>query len=597
MYKFIKMILAVLDSRDRRVAVYVLILTTVAAVVDMIGVASIMPFMAVLSNPSIIDDNVVLSYMYGALGFENRNDFLFFLGVVVLLFLVVTSVFRALVVWAQIKFANTRNYSISTGVVGGYLCQPYGWYLKVNSSELASSIIEEVSRVINGCVFPAMRLFSNLMVVIFLLGLMTYADPTLAITAMVVLSVSYGSIVKFAGNKLRYQGQRLTEAQNARLKALNEAFGGIKDVKVGGYEQYFKEQYRKAAKEHAEASVSVKLWSEMPSFAMQGLVYVAMISTILYLMKTKGGLDNALPVLSMYALAIYKIMPAVQEVYKQVVQIKYNIPALEGTYLKIRNMKNKDCGSGKMQELIPFNNEIKLKEVEFSYGMDENPVLDIDNLIVPRNHVIGLVGGSGAGKTTTVDIILGLLPPSKGDVVIDNIKLDKKTIKKWQGQIGYVPQSIYLSDSSVLENIAFGECLGEIDREAVIEAARAADLHDFITGQMPDGYDTLIGERGVRLSGGQRQRIGIARALYKDPSVLVFDEATSALDNITEKKIMRFIDKIGGKKTIIMIAHRLSTIKDCDIIYVFDKGKVVAQGTYCQLIESCPEFQKMALID
>ncbi len=595
MIDFLRKILLVLDKRDKKVAFYVLLLTAFVAVVDALGVASIMPFMAVLSNPDVIDSNVVLSYLYEFFHFKSKDDFLFFLGISVLVFLVLSSALRALVVWAQFLFTNTRNYSISTDVVAGYLCQPYEWFLDKNSSELASSIIEEVSRVVNGCIFPAMRLLSNLMVVVLLLGLMTYADPLLALTAMIVLSVSYGSIIKFAGKRLRAQGQRLTKAQNDRLKAVNEAFGAIKDVKIGGYEQFFKEQYRKPAKEHALASVSAKLWSEMPSFAMQGLVYVAMMSTILYLMKTRGSLDNALPVLSLYALAIYKIMPAVQEVYKQMVEIKYNQPALDKTYENIYRMKNQDCSREIINaDSLVFEKSLRLSELEFFYSGSSSASVYIKDLCIEKNHIVGIVGGSGAGKTTVVDIILGLLVPKNGEILVDDKRLDEESIKLWQKKIGYVPQSIYLSDASVKENIAFGVPADSIDEEAVIRAAKAANLHDFVEQEMPQGYDTYVGERGVRLSGGQRQRIGIARALYDNPDILILDEATSALDNITEKLIMEFIGGIGGEKTIIMIAHRLSTIKDCDVIFVMDKGKLIARGGYEQLIKTCPEFRRMS---
>ena len=322
-------LIRVLDKRDRKQALYVLLLTLIVAIIEVLGVASIMPFMAVLTNPDIIKTNGLLSFLYDALNFHSTESFIFFLGICVLLFLVGSTILKAIVVWAQIYYANIRNFSISTRVVAGYLQQPYGWFLIRNSSSLAASVLEEVSRVVNGCLYPLMRLVSNGVITILLLSLLTYADPVLAVSASLILGVSYGIIIRFAGTRLRNKGHVVSKAQTERLKAINEAFGGIKDVKIGGYENIFVDKYRKPAKKHALAGVSAKLWAEMPSFAMQALVFGGMMIVILYLMKTRDGFNSAVPVLALYALGAYKLMPALQEVYKQYVEIKFHQSALD----------------------------------------------------------------------------------------------------------------------------------------------------------------------------------------------------------------------------------------------------------------------------
>ena len=443
-----------------------------------------------------------------------------------------------------------------------------------------------------------MRLVSNVIVAIMLFSLLIYADPLLAIGALLILGVSYGVVIKLAGKRVRYQGRATSEAQSERLKAVNEAFGGIKDVKMGGFEGFFIDKYRKPAKQHALAAVSLKLWSEMPSFAMQALVFGGMMITILYLMKTREGFNDVVPVLALFSLGAYKLMPALQEIYKQLVEIKFHQSALDVIYHDINLIRP----SGEMYlkntngSPLGLREFIELKNIKFSYPETNKIALSTDSLKIEKNSTVGFVGGSGAGKTTAVDIILGLLQPSNGSIFVDRQIIDESNLHLWQRSLGYVPQQIYLSDDSIAANIAFGSPNDEIDYEAVEKAARIAHLHEFITGELVDGYNTNVGERGMRLSGGQRQRIGIARAVYHDPDVLILDEATSALDNVTEKIIMDAVEELGHKKTIIIIAHRLSTIRHSDKLFLFEKGEVIASGNYDELINSSSNFREMALI-
>lgn len=595
MLEVYKKLTEVLNDRDRQLAFYVLLLTLVVAIVEVMGVASIMPFMAVLTNPGVIHTNPLLSFLYENLLFETSESFLFFLGVGVFIFLVGSSFLKALVVWAHIYFANTRNYYISSRVVTAYLKQPYSWFVQRNSSSLAASVLEEVSRVVNGCLYPLMRLISNAIVAILILALLTYADPTLAFSAMILLSMCYGIIIKFAGKRLKRRGQELSQAQNDRLRAVTEAFGGIKDVKIGGYEAFFLNRYRVPAKQHAMAGVSAKLWAEVPSFAMQALIFGSMMLTILYLMQTRDDFNSAVPVLALYALGAYKLMPALQEIYKQFVDLKYHSSALDKIHRDIARMdaSNTEFPNIKTIQPMGMHQDILLKDVRFSYNTDEKIALAIDELKINSKETVGFVGGSGAGKTTTADILLGLLFPQQGGVYVDDERITKENLIKWQRSVGYVPQQIYLSDASVAENIAFGVHKSEMDIQAVERAARTAHIHDFIVSELEEGYQTAVGERGVRLSGGQRQRLGIARALYHDPDVLILDEATSALDNVTEKVIMKAVEELGHKKTIIIIAHRLSTIQHSDNIIVFDSGHMVASGTYSELRKSSEHFKKL----
>lgn len=586
---------SILDKRERKLALVVLLVTIIVSGIEVLGVASIMPFMAVLSSPEIVQQNPYLSFVYTFFNFDSTDSFLFFLGSCVLVFLVGSTFFKAFSVWVQVYFANTRNYSISSRLVKGYFNHPYSWFLTHNSSKLATTILNEVARVVHGVLYPSLRLVANGLISILLLILLAFADPVLASSTALLLGTVYGLIFKLAGKKLRVMGSELSQTQNDRLKVLNEAFGGIKDVKVSGLEIFFAEKFRVPARKFALLSVSQKLWSEMPSFAMQALVFGGMMIVILYLMKIKGNINDMIPILVLYALAGYRLMPALQETYKQLTEIKFHLSALDSIFHDIKNLALLSSHSqNDNEDPIILENSIVLKDVEFTYDGANNMALHNISLYIKKNSTVAFVGTSGSGKTTTVDIILGLLQPDRGEFLVDNKIINNTNIRSWQRSLGYVPQQIFLSDDSIAANIAFGLPHNKIDYEAVEKAARAAHLHEFIINDLPEAYEAHVGERGVRLSGGQRQRIGIARALYHDPEILILDEATSALDNVTEKNVMNAINELGHKKTIIIIAHRLTTIQNSDMIFLFDKGGILTHGSYEELISESKEFSKMA---
>lgn len=351
----------------------------------------------------------------------------------------------------------------------------------------------------------------------------------------------------------------------------------------------------------ARTGVSSALVGEMPSFVMQAVVFGGMLLVVLYLIVTRGGLQEALPVISLYAVAGYRLLPTLQSAYKNLTTLRFNLPALESLHRDVREFEQNSTAGQPMDNGTPSNEPIKLAnalelcDITFRYGGSDQPALRNLNLIVPACSTIALVGSTGSGKTTAVDVILGLLRPSEGRLLVDSLLITVHNMRAWQRSLGYVPQSIFLCDDSVAANIAFGISPAKVDRSAVERAGRIANLHEFVTNELPQGYETQIGERGVRLSGGQRQRIGIARALYHDPEVIIFDEATSALDNVTEQVVMDAVYQLGSRKTIILIAHRLSTVRTCDRIFVLDHGRIVDAGTYDELLASSKTFRAMAL--
>jgi ABC-type multidrug transport system fused ATPase/permease subunit len=587
-----------LSYQERKRGVLLLAVIVVMALLEVVGVASVIPFMSVLANPQVVETNEHLNRIYSGLGFESHQRFLFFLGLVVLGFITLSIAFKALTTYALTRFTEMRNYSLSKRLVAGYLCQPYEWFLNRHSGDLGKSILSEVTQVINGALIPLMQAIAHGAVSIALLALLLIVDAKVALIAAAVLGGAYGLIYLGLRRYLSRIGADRVKANRERFTAVQEAFGGIKDVKVAALEGAMLNRYDGPAKRFASHQAASQVASQLPRFAMEIISFAGILAVALYLMAGAGGLQQALPVLSVFAFAGYRLMPALQSVYANVSKLRFASPALEALH---RDFTSLEGGGGDLlnhQHPVPMGvtEAIRLEQVDYSYPKAERPALNGLNLTIPAHTTVGLVGATGSGKTTTVDIILGLLRPQRGRLSVDGESITPANVRAWQRTIGYVPQHIYLADDSVAANIAFGLPPEQVDMQAVERAARIANLHVFVSEELPNGYATTVGERGVRLSGGQRQRIGIARALYFDPPVLILDEATSALDGITEQAVMEAVNNLGHKKTIILIAHRLATVHNCDCIYLLEHGRVTAQGRYEELVANNERFREMAQV-
>lgn len=586
-------ILDLLSPQERRRAWLLLGMILVMALLDAVGVASIMPFMAVLANPQVVDSNAYLSATYAALGFTATEPFLFFLGVMVFVVLVLSISFKALTTWSLTHFTQMRNYSLSMRLVAGYLHQPYEWFLNRHSADLGKNVLVEVQQVISGALIPLMQSLAQGAVVVAILALLLAVDPRLALYLGLGLGIAYGAIYGALRRRLSRSGKARVAANLGRFQVLTEAFGGIKEVKIAGLEQAFLDRFDGPAYRFARTQVTATVVGQMPRYALEIIAFGGMLLVILYLMRTARGLQGALPIIALYAFGGYRLMPSLQQFYTSVTQLRFAGPALDNLHQDLRQLAPTPVLPPASVPLA-LTQAISLVDLSYGYPQATRPAVQDLTLDIPARATVGLVGTTGSGKTTTVDIILGLLPPRSGQLLIDGIPLTAANRRAWQGSLGYVPQQIYLADDSVSANIAFGIPAGCIDQSAVERAARIAKLHDFVTQELPRGYATLVGERGVRLSGGQRQRIGIARALYHQPQVLILDEATSALDNLTEQAVMDAVQALGHEITIILIAHRLSTVRECDHIYLLEKGQLTAQGTYEQLVAGNDRFRRMA---
>jgi ABC-type multidrug transport system fused ATPase/permease subunit len=580
-----KKLLFLLSSDEQKRSALLLIMIIIMALLDMLGVASILPFMTVLTNPNLIETHFILNNMFkfsNNFGIENSQQFIFALGIFIFIILVISLTFKAFTNYFTIRFVLMLEYSIGKRLVEGYLKQPYSWFLNQNSANLGKSILSEVSIVIGNGIKQFMGLISSILVVFAILILLLLVNIKITLIVVLTLGFTYLLIFFFVKRPLKKLGQKRLQNNQLRFKAVSEAFGAVKEIKVGGLEQSYIKNFSNYAKIFATTQSFAAIIGQLPRYILEAVAFGGILLVILYTIFLTGSLNNHLPIISLYVFSGYRLIPAMQQIYTAITQITFVAPGINKLYEEVEKIilhnENQD------QDLLSFKNVIELKNIYFSYPNTTRTALQNINVVIPAKSKVGLVGTTGSGKTSTIDIILGLLSPQKGTLKVDGEIITSHNLRSWQNLIGYVPQHIYLSDDTVAANIGFGEDVKDINLDLVEKAARIANLHEFVINELPNQYKTNIGERGIRLSGGQRQRIGIARALYLNPQVLIFDEATSALDNQTEKAVMDAVNNVSRNITIIKVAHRLNTVKDCDKIFLFEKGRLKNEGTFEEVI-------------
>ncbi|MDB4811979.1 ABC transporter ATP-binding protein/permease [Candidatus Pelagibacter sp.] len=576
--QIIKKVLFLFTQKEKFEVSVLLVMILIMALLDMIGVASILPFMAIVTNPSLIETNIILKSVFQfskTFGVENYQQFIFALGFMVFFMLVISLAFKAFTTFIQVRFVQMREYSISSRLVEGYLHQPYSWFLSRHSADLGKTILSVVKEVIGNGVNPLMELVAKSIVAITLIALLIITDPKLALIVGLSISLIYTFIFFFFRNFLNRIGKERLKSDQQRFTSISEAFGASKEVKVGGLEEVYIKKYSESAKIFAQNQAQSVAISQIPRFIIEALAFGGIMLIILYMMTKTGSFNDALPIISLYVFAGYRLMPALQQIYVSFTQLTFIGPSIDALNNDIKKLKQ--LNSDQAQGTLQLKKEITLKDVYYNYPNSSRTALKRININIPVKSTVGLIGATGCGKTTTVDIILGLLEPQKGTLEVDGQIITEKNSRAWQRSIGYVPQHIYLADDTIEANIAFGIDHKDINQKVIEKVSKIANLHDFVTNELTKKYQTIIGERGVRLSGGQRQRIGIARALYHNPQVLVLDEATSSLDNQTEQVVMEAVNNISKDITIILIAHRLNTVKDCNIIFKLEKGEVVEQ--------------------
>lgn len=573
------------------------ILVVLMAFTEILGVASVGPFIALVSNPSLVNEHHLFAKAYAGSGLSTPQDFVFWTGIGALALLFFGALISMLTVWRLALFSNRVGSELGVRLYRYYMHQNWLFHVGGSSAQFTKQIATETSRVTNQILNPLMQMNAKIVLAIFMLTGLFLFNPAVTLTAMVMFSIAYVLLYRVVRKILAENGKRISDVSTQRFKLMAEGFGGIKDLLLLGRQHDFVQRFDACSRRLAVSQGTNQSLGQTPRYFMELVAYGAVVLLVLYLQKSyEGNLERILPVLSVYALAGFKLLPAFQNIYMYIAAIKGGMAAFESVRVDLVNSKQHAKAPDKeahSDSPVHLRQSIVLRDVEFSYPGKDSPALKNFNIHIPVNKTVGLVGSSGSGKSTAIDLLLGLIQPDSGELLIDGKPLNQSQLRGWQDSLGFVPQSIFLSDASILENIAFGLARDAINVERAQRATNLAHLDELVSS-FPQGLDTRIGERGVQLSGGQRQRIGIARALYHDAEVLIFDEATSALDGITEKLIMDAIHDFSGKKTMIMIAHRLKTVEKCDIIYFIENGTVVDSGTFKELIEKNPKFKRMA---
>lgn len=597
MIKDIKDFFGLLDSSQKHKFLLLQLLVFLMAFFEVFAIASIGPFMALVGDISLLERSEYLSIIYFYFNFSDPYDFLFVSGVLVLLLLSLSTALSMLTTWRLSLFSFAIGTEISDRLYKYYLSENWLFHTKNNSSILIKHVSTETMRVTSQVILPFMQMNARIVLAVFIISGMIFYEPKIAFFSALIFSITYILLYKLVKSKLIKNSNDISCSSGIRFRLMNEGFGGIKDVIILNRQKKFIDDFKRSGITLSNANGNNIVLSQVPRYFMELLAFGGMIGLVLFLIKNnEGELGAVLPVLAIYGLAGFKLLPALQQIYGSVTIIKGNISAFHEIKEDLinSNVNGKSQENNEDYTPLSFNHKIELRNVSFTYPNKNTPALKDISLDIPVNSVVGFVGPSGSGKSTTIDLLLGLIEAQKGSFFVDGKLINTSNNKEWQKNIGFVPQSIFLTEGTIAENIAFGLTANEIDYGKINNAVNLASISDFIS-TLPDGLETKVGERGVQLSGGQRQRIGIARALYNDASVLIFDEATSALDGLTEKMIMESIDKISGNKTIIMIAHRLKTVENCSAIFYLEEGSLVQQGTYKELFEQNKNFRELAL--
>lgn len=580
-------------SPHRRFQLWLLLgLVIFSAFVEMISLGIVLPFLGILIVPEKVFNHPFVLDMAPSFGITSADQLVLPLTLAFGGVALIAGAFRILLLWLNTRVAFASGADISIEVYRRTLYQPYRVHVARNSSEVISSITYKVNGVVFEVLLPFLFLISSLILSMAITVALFLIDPMVASATIVIFGFSYGLISWLTRQRVRLNSQRIAHEQTQVVKALQEGLGGIRDVLLEGAQSVYSDVYRKADRPLRWAQGNNNFVVNYPRYALESLGMI-LITALSYILSLEvGGLAGSVPVLGALAIGAQRVLPALQQSYGAWTTISGAHASLIDT-LKLLDQPLPEEYLQPDPAPLNFKDSIQCKGVSFRYTQESPWVLEDLDLNIPKGSRIGFVGMTGSGKSTVLDILMGLLMPTKGEVLVDGQPVTDHQIRAWQGTIAHVPQSIYLSDNTLAENIAFGVPLEDIDMDRVQQAAQQAQIADFIDS-LAEGYQVSVGERGIRLSGGQRQRIGIARALYKRASVLVFDEATSALDNSTEKAVMSSIEGLKRDLTVIIIAHRMTTVRHCDVIMELDQGRLIAQGTYQQLLERSPSFRGMA---
>lgn len=592
----LKKLYALFPRKDRLKLLLLFAMMLLAGVLEVAGIGMIPAFVSIVQDPDRVLQYEAAQWVFGVLVIETSRDLLWVGSLALIGIFVVKNLYLVGYHWLEAKFVFNRRYHIAHRLMSSYMQAPYTFHLQRNSAELVRNTTEEIRLLANQVLVPAMKVAKEAVIVLSILVFLLVIEPLITLVVFLVLGTGTGLFLLVTNKRVRSSGKKEQQERRSMIKAVNQGIGGIKDARVLNREADFIEKFRRAVQLSSRYLAYKKFASSIPkpiveTIAVGGVMLIALI------MVWQGRPMSAIvPVMTLFAMATVRLMPAIQQITRNYTMLRYNMVTVNPVYDDIMKLKREQGAflrDRKDESRVTLNEELTAKNVWYRYPDAEGYALQGVSFSIPRGSAVAFTGSSGAGKSTVVDMLLGLLKPTEGIVYIDGTDIHEH-LSAWQRTIGYIPQHIYLSDESLHHNIAFGVPEDQIDEQQVWQAVKSAQLEDMVHN-LPEGLDTIVGESGTRLSGGQRQRVGIARALYHDPQVLVMDEATSALDNIIEKQIIEAIEELKGERTVIMIAHRLTTVMNCDKIYMMEQGWIVKEGTYDELMTYSEQFRSLAM--
>jgi ATP-binding cassette, subfamily B, bacterial PglK len=578
----VKSILILIEKSELNESLVVLSLAIILSLVEALGIISIMPFLTVLADPNLTNSNTTLLYLFKlskSFGINTTNEFIFFLGLVSFSIIIFAAAFRTITHYKLSKYIEMRRHFLGLRLLKAYVRQPYYKIMNRHTSEMNKAILSEVDQLIAYVVRPVVNLISNSFVVLILIIMLVVVKPILAFFLICILGGMFLFAYTILRKKLKRLGEKLLFANTQRFKAASNVLDGLKDVKILGVEELYIQRFEKPSLSFAKAYTSNVVLEQLPKYFIEAIAFGGLIAIVLISMTVSQTseiqlVNDLLPIIGLYAFTAYRLQPAMQSIYSSLSNLTFGNKVLQTLSLDLVSMDDKIRLLPSRGERLLFEEMLHLENVTFQYPGMRSPVLKDVSVSIPKGKKVAIIGKTGSGKSTLVDLILGLLEPSEGSIRIDTITLDESNKRLWRNSIGYLPQEVFFLDATIAENIAFGFDVEDIDYHKVKKCASLAKINDYIEKSLPKQYNSLIGQRGSKLSGGQKQRIGIARSLYRNPDIIILDEATSALDIQTEQKVINSIQSYMSNKTIFMIAHRLETIVQCDIILALENGQL-----------------------
>ncbi|MBO0350646.1 ABC transporter ATP-binding protein [Phormidium pseudopriestleyi FRX01] len=599
--KFFQKLLYLFTTKERWQIAGLFILILIGAGLETLGIGLVLPLISLLENPQLLQEEGILGWVYQVFGATEPRYFLIGAGLGLIGIYLVKNAYLTGLTYLQCRFIYNKQVELCFRLFRAYLYSPYTFHLQRNSAELIRNLSSETKIVCGSVLTPGLLALTEITILTCLALLLFLMDPVTCLMASGLIGLATVSFYQFVRIKLSQLGNARQYHQVQEIQTINQAFGGVKEAKVLGREQFFLEVYRQHNSASNRTLQYFQIVSQLPRLFIETIAVVGLMLIFVSVLVQGRELSEVIPTLSLFAAAAFRLMPSINRILNSVTTIRFSSYAVNVIYHDLRELQPLLESS----QLVNFTSKladtkpvletfIELRNVFYRYPAASDNALKGVSLTIPKGTSVGFVGSSGAGKTTIVDVILGLLPPTQGQVLVDGRDI-YDNLSAWQRLIGYIPQSIYLCDDTLRNNIAFGIPADRINEDGIESAVESAQLTELVKS-LPQGLDTLVGERGVRLSGGQRQRVGIARALYHNPEVLVMDEATAALDNQTEAGVMEAVEKLSGEKTLIMIAHRLSTVKNCDRLYFMNQGQIIDSGTYDELCQRNHKFKRMAQV-